>query len=99
MKKTYMLEGFSIGLLLGIALCCASQFEIPIGAGVGSLIGCAIGAVLKKERTIMKKTNPQESRKIKRCIGTDTRKRCSLQMFEEHLQRVAASMPITKILK
>ena len=47
----------------------------------------------------MKITNPQESRKIKRCIGTDTRKRCSLQMFEEHLQRVAASMPITKILK
>ena len=50
MKKTYMLEGFSIGLLLGIALCCASQFEIPIGAGVGSLIGCAIGTVLKKKR-------------------------------------------------
>ena len=50
MKKTYILEGFSIGLLLGIALCCASQFEIPIGAGVGSLIGCAIGAVLKKRR-------------------------------------------------
>ena len=47
----------------------------------------------------MKKTNPQESRKIKRCIGTDTRKRCSLQMFEKHLQRLAVAMPITMILK
>ena len=50
MKKTYILEGFSIGLLLGTALCCAFQFEIPIGAGAGSLTGCAIGAVLKKRR-------------------------------------------------
>ena len=50
MKKTYILEGFSIGLLLGTALCCAFQFESPIGAGLGSLIGCAIGTVLKKKR-------------------------------------------------
>ena len=50
MKNTYMLEGLSIGLMLGTALCCAFQFEIPIGAGAGSLIGCAIGAVLKKRR-------------------------------------------------
>ena len=50
MKKTYILEGLSIGLLLGTALCCAFQFEIPIGGCVGSLIGCAIGAVLKKRR-------------------------------------------------
>ena len=50
MKKTYILEGFSIGLLLGTALCCAFQFEIPIGAGLGSLIGCAIGTVLKKKK-------------------------------------------------
>ena len=50
MKNTYMLEGLSIGLMLGTALCCAFQLEIPIGAGAGSLIGCAIGAVLKKRR-------------------------------------------------
>ena len=50
MKNTYMLEGLSIGLMLGTALCCAFQFEIPIGAGAGSLIGCAIGTVLKKKR-------------------------------------------------
>ena len=50
MKNTYMLEGLSIGLMLGTALCCAFQFEIPIGAGAGSLTGCAIGAVLKKRR-------------------------------------------------
>ena len=48
MKKTYILEGLSIGLLLGTALCCAFQFEIPIGGCVGSLIGCAVGTVLKK---------------------------------------------------
>ncbi len=47
----------------------------------------------------MKKTNPQESVKIKRCIRADTRKRCSLQMLKEHLQRLAVAMPITMILK
>ena len=69
MKKTYMLEGFSIGLLLGIALCCASQFEIPIGAGVGSLIGCAIGAVLKKREDDYednKSSGIQEDKKVYR---------------------------------
>lgn len=47
----------------------------------------------------MKKTNPQEFSQTKRCTRTDIRKSFSLQMFEEHLQRVAASRPITMILK
>ena len=47
----------------------------------------------------MKKTNPQEFSQTKRCTRTDIRKSFSWQMFEEHIQRLAAAMPITMILK
>lgn len=47
----------------------------------------------------MKKTNPHEFSQTKRCTRTDIRKSFSWQMFEEHLQRLAAAMPITMILK
>ena len=50
-------------------------------------------------RTIMKKPNPQESRQTKRFIRTNIRKSFSWQMFEEYLERLAAAIPKTMILK
>lgn len=47
----------------------------------------------------MKKPNPQESRQTKRFIRTNIRKSFSWQMFEEYLERLAAAIPITMILK
>ena len=47
----------------------------------------------------MKKPNPQEPRQTTRFIRTNIRKSFSWQMFEEYLERLAAAIPITMILK
>lgn len=48
-RRSLILECMAIGMMIGTASFAALQFELTIGASLGSLIGSAIGGILKMD--------------------------------------------------
>ena len=48
-RRSLILECMAIGMMIGTASFAALQFELAIGASLGSLIGSAIGGILKMD--------------------------------------------------
>ena len=48
-RRSLILECMATGMMIGTASFAALQFELAIGASLGSLIGSAIGGILKMD--------------------------------------------------
>ena len=48
-RRSLILECMAIGMMIGTASFAALQFELAIGASLDSLIGSAIGGILKMD--------------------------------------------------
>lgn len=48
-KKTYLAEGMSIGMCLGVAIASALHINFGLGISIGMLIGEAIGITKEKK--------------------------------------------------
>lgn len=48
-RRSLILECMAIGMMIGTASFASLQFELAIGASLGSLIGSAIGGILKMD--------------------------------------------------